>query len=54
MTIQKEHKQALHIENSKLFSRAEANENERRWGNDKIDRFNRYRESLIRKKTVNN
>ena len=41
MTIQKEHKQALHIENSKSFSRAEANENERRWDNDKIDKLNR-------------
>ena len=41
MTIQKEHKQALHINNSKSFSRAEANENERRWDNDKIDKLNR-------------
>lgn len=40
MTIQKEQKQALHIENSKLFSRAEADENERRWDERKIDRLN--------------
>ena len=36
-----EQKQALHIENGKSFSRGEANENERRWDNRKIDKLNR-------------
>lgn len=36
-----EQKQALHIENGKSFSRGEANENERRWDDRKIDQLNR-------------
>lgn len=36
-----EQKQALHIENGKSFSRSEANENERRWDDRKIDHINR-------------
>lgn len=36
-----EQKQALHIENGKSFSRSEANENERRWDDRKIDQLNR-------------
>lgn len=31
-------KQAMHVEAAKSFSSAEANENERRWNDDKIDR----------------
>ena len=34
-------KQVLHIENGKSFSRGEANENERRWDDRKIDQLNR-------------
>lgn len=34
-------KQSLHIENGKSFSRGEANENERRWDDRKIDRLNK-------------
>lgn len=34
-------KQSLHIENGKSFSRSEANENERRWDDRKIDQLNR-------------
>lgn len=41
MTMQQEQKQSLHIENAKSFSRSEANENERRWDENKIDRLNR-------------
>ena len=33
-------KQAMHVEAGKSFGTAEANENERRWNNDKIDRKN--------------
>ena len=33
-------KQAMHVEAAKSFSSAEANENERRWNDDKIDRKN--------------
>ena len=33
-------KQAMHVEATKSFSTAEANENERRWNDDKIDRKN--------------
>lgn len=33
-------KQAMHVEAGKSFSTAEANENERRWNDDKIDRKN--------------
>ena len=33
-------KQAMHVEAAKSFSTAEANENERRWNDDKIDRKN--------------
>ena len=33
-------KQAMHVEATKSFSSAEANENERRWNDDKIDRKN--------------
>ncbi len=33
-------KQAMHVEAGKSFSAAEANENERRWNDDKIDRKN--------------
>ncbi len=33
-------KQALHVDAAKSFSTAEANENERRWNDDKIDRKN--------------
>lgn len=33
-------KQAMHVETAKSFSSAEANENERRWNDDKIDRKN--------------
>lgn len=33
-------KQAMHVEADKSFSTAEANENERRWNDDKIDRKN--------------
>ena len=33
-------KQAMHVEAAKSFSMAEANENERRWNDDKIDRKN--------------
>lgn len=36
-----EQKQALHIENGKSFSQSEANENERRWDDRKIDQLNR-------------
>ena len=36
-----EQKQALHIENGKSFSQGEANENERRWDDRKIDQLNR-------------
>jgi len=36
-----EQKQALHIENGKSFSRSEANENERRWDDRKINQLNR-------------
>lgn len=35
-------KQAMHVEAAKSFSTAEANENERRWNDDKIDRKNQY------------
>ena len=38
MTIDR--KQAMHVEAGKSFSTAEANENERRWNEDKIDRKN--------------
>lgn len=31
-------KQAMHVEAGKSFGTAEANENERRWNDDKIDR----------------
>ena len=33
-------KQAMHVEAGKSFGTAEANENERRWNDDKIDRKN--------------
>lgn len=33
-------KQAMHVEAGKSFGTSEANENERRWNNDKIDRKN--------------
>ena len=33
-------KQAMHVEAGKFFSTAEANENERRWNEDKIGRKN--------------
>lgn len=36
-----EQKQVLHIESGKSFSRSEANENERRWDDRKIDQLNR-------------
>ena len=38
MTVNR--KQAMHVEACKSFSTAEANENERRWNEDKIDRKN--------------
>ena len=36
-------KQAMHVEAGKSFGTAEANENERHWNDDKIDRKNRIR-----------
>ena len=33
-------KQAMHVEAGKSFGTAEANENERHWNDDKIDRKN--------------
>ena len=33
-------KQAMHVEAGKSFGTAEANENERRWDDDKIERKN--------------
>ena len=38
MTVDR--KQAMHVDACKSFSTAEANENERRWNEDKIDRKN--------------
>ena len=40
-------KQAIHVEVGKSFGRAEANENERRWNDDKIERKNRTRPTIM-------
>ena len=38
--MNKDIKQAMHVEAGKSFGTAETNENERRWNDDKIDRKN--------------
>lgn len=42
-------KQAMHVEAGKSFGTAEANENERRWDDDKIERKIRTRPTITTK-----